>query len=44
MAKALKKYPIYTLDDNDAKQKLAKATIKSITISDQQVEIELSLF
>lgn len=44
VAKALKNYPIYVLDDTDTKQKLAKATIKSIKIEDKQVEITLSLF
>lgn len=44
VAKGLKKYPIYTLDDTDTTQKLAKSTIKNIKIVDQHVEIELGLF
>ncbi|MBU2883364.1 DUF1439 domain-containing protein [Psychrosphaera sp. B3R10] len=44
VAKALKKYPIYQLDDTDMKQKLAKSTIKSIKVIDEAVEVELSLF
>lgn len=44
VAKALKKYPIYQFDDTDMKQKLAKSTLKSIKVIDQNVQVELSLF
>jgi len=42
--KALSKYPVYKLNDEDVKQKLAKSTLKSISVGDKKLLITLGMF
>lgn len=41
---SLSHYPIYTLDENNENQKLAKSYLKSVTVEQQILKLELSLF
>ena len=43
LAKALSKRPVYVLNDNDVKQKLAKSTLQSIEIKNQALEITFGI-
>ncbi|WP_028293342.1 DUF1439 domain-containing protein [Oceanobacter kriegii] len=43
-SKYLERKPVYTLDDEDLKQKLAKAVLKSVTVQDNKLVLELSPF
>jgi len=44
VVKALAKYPIYKLKDENIKHKLAKSTLKSVEVKDEKLLVELSLF
>lgn len=44
LAKALSKYPVYQFKDKDIKQKMAKATLKTVEIKDEKLLITLGLF
>jgi len=44
IASTLASYPLYTLNDNDFKQKMAKSMIESIDVQDQQLLIKFAAF
>ena len=44
ITKALSRYPVYKLKDNDVKQKMAKALLKSVAVKDQKLMVTLSAF
>ncbi len=44
IASTLASYPLYTLNDNDFKQKMAKSLIESIDVQDQQLLIKFAAF
>ena len=44
VAKSLVKQPVYTLNDQDLKQKLAKSMLKSINVENQILKATLSAF
>ncbi|WP_221800001.1 DUF1439 domain-containing protein [Oceanobacter mangrovi] len=43
-SKYLERKPVYVLDDEDLKQQLAKATLKSVSVHDNKLVLELGLF
>ena len=44
LTNTLSHYPVYTLNDKDENQKLAKSYLKKVTIENKILQLELSLF
>lgn len=44
ISKTMENYPIYTLDDNDTQQKLAKSMLQSLQVKNQTLFITLNAF
>ncbi len=43
LKKSLATYPVYRLNENDAKQKMAKASLKKVSVSDDRLLLTLGL-
>jgi hypothetical protein len=43
LKKSLATYPVYRLNENDAKQKMAKASLKKVSVQDDRVLLTLGL-
>lgn len=44
IANALSTYPLYTLNDGDMKQKLAKSVLESVVVQDEKLLVNLKVF
>ena len=44
IANAMSTYPIYTLNDGDIKQKLAKSVLESVVVQDEKLLVNLKVF
>lgn len=44
LTEVLRHQPVYTLKDDDSRERLARATLKSVSVQEQQLQLAFSLF